>query len=94
MGIELQFELWQECNTRCSYCSLGKENMFTPDKFKMQSLDLAFKELSESNLIYDVVGFIGGEFFQGQLILIFTMMSRHLNLLIQNQMLQVLKNYG
>lgn len=67
MGKELQFELWQECNSRCTYCSLGKENMFTPDEFKLQSLELAYNELSNSNEIYDVIGFIGGEFFQGQL---------------------------
>ena len=67
MGKELQFELWQECNSRCTYCSLGKENMFTPDEFKLQSLELAYNELSNSNVIYDVIGFIGGEFFQGQL---------------------------
>ena len=67
MGKELQFELWQECNSRCTYCSLGKENMFTSDEFKLQSLELAYNELSNSNTIYDVIGFIGGEFFQGQL---------------------------
>ena len=67
MVNEIQYELWQECNSKCTYCSLGIENCHTPNEMKLQSLETTYNELSTTDKIYDVVGFIGGEFFQGQL---------------------------
>lgn len=64
----LQFELWRECNCRCTFCTLGKTNLYTPDKLKIEALDTAIKELKNIKKDeHEVVGFIGGEFFQGQL---------------------------
>jgi hypothetical protein len=65
----LQFELWQECNSRCAYCYLGSENRCTPDELKIKALDSTYEKISdlEQYKEYDVLSFIGGEFFQGQL---------------------------
>lgn len=65
----LQFELWQECNNDCKFCYLGKENRKTPKEVKLESLQRAFDTISDiSNYPeYNTIGFIGGEFFQGQL---------------------------
>lgn len=69
MGKTLQYELWHECNNHCVYCSLGrKDNCFTDDAAKISILDTTISEVSE--LVQgevDTLGFIGGEFFQGQL---------------------------
>ena len=65
----IQFELWQECNMRCTFCYLHEQNLKTPDAVKLDSIRAAHervKALRETQ-DYDTVGFIGGEFFQGQL---------------------------
>lgn len=65
----IQFELWQECNMRCTFCYLHEQNLKTPDAVKLDSLRVAHervKALRETQ-DYDTVGFIGGEFFQGQM---------------------------
>lgn len=68
MGKVLQYELWQECNNFCDYCTLGKNIQKTSDEMKLEAINTAFNELS---LItkgeVSTIGFIGGEFFQGQL---------------------------
>ena len=66
----LQFELWQECNNHCDYCYLGSENRKTPDALKLASIKRALSAISNPKLLtqgYDCIGYIGGEFFQGQL---------------------------
>lgn len=65
----LQFELWQECNSLCDYCYLGKDNRFTSDARKLDSLRAAYAKISDMSNYpeFNVLGFIGGEFFQGQL---------------------------
>lgn len=66
----LQFELWQECNNHCVFCYLrAKGNRKTPDELKLKSLQETLKSLNNDELIkeYGCIGFIGGEFFQGQL---------------------------
>lgn len=65
----MQFELWQECNSLCKFCYLGKENRCTPNRLKEKVLDATFEKISDlSNYEeYDTLSFIGGEFFQGQL---------------------------
>lgn len=68
MGKILQYELWQECNNFCDYCTLGKNNECTSDDMKLEAIHTAITELQA--LVkgeVSTVGFIGGEFFQGQL---------------------------
>ena len=66
---QLQFELWQECNSKCTFCYLGRNNCKTPDNVKLDNMNRAIQMLSDSKTFeeYDTVAFIGGEFFQGQL---------------------------
>ena len=65
----MQFELWQECNSKCKFCYLGKENCHTPDELKLQSLQNAIDKISDLSIYkeYDTLSYLGGEFFQGQL---------------------------
>lgn len=65
----LQFELWQECNNDCTFCYLGKENKKTKDDLKIASLKRTYDKISDiSNYPeFNCIGYIGGEFFQGQL---------------------------
>lgn len=69
MKKQLQFQLWQECNSRCKFCYLGKENIKTPDKIKLLSLQKTIEKIHDLSLYqeYDTIAFLGGEFFQGQL---------------------------
>ena len=64
-----QFELWHECNNRCDFCYLHNENRSTSDEAKLLSLRATLKALDDPDLCkdYDCIGYIGGEFFQGQL---------------------------
>lgn len=66
---QIQFELWKECNSKCKFCYLGKDNGFTPSTLKIHNIQKALDILSNDDLFkeYDTVAFIGGEFFQGQL---------------------------
>ena len=45
-GKQLQFELWQECGAKCSYCYLGHLNICTPDEEKINTMDFALKSIS------------------------------------------------
>ena len=64
----LQFELWRECNCHCTFCTLGKDNLYTSNDLKLASLNTTINELqSLKKDEHEVIGFIGGEFFQGQL---------------------------
>jgi len=68
MGKTLQYELWQECNNRCKYCTLGKYAFHTPKEMKLEAITTAIVELQELKQgEVSTLGFIGGEFFQGQL---------------------------
>ena len=69
MGKQMQFELWQECNSLCKFCYLGKENRFTPDKLKKLACEKTLTKISDlSNYPeYDTLAYLGGEFFQGQM---------------------------
>lgn len=65
----LQFELWEECNSRCKFCYLGHNNICTPDHLKIKALDDALLFLNNKEKIadYNTLSYIGGEFFQGQM---------------------------
>ena len=69
MGKQLQVELWQECNSKCKFCYLGKENNYTPDVLKISACEKTLKLISDlSNYPeYDTLAYLGGEFFQGQM---------------------------
>lgn len=68
MSKQLQYELWRACNCRCTFCTLGEDNLFTPDYLKLKSLQVAIDEIRHIKKDeHEVIGFIGGEFFQGQL---------------------------
>lgn len=65
----LQFELWQECNNRCSFCYLGEGNKCTPDDLKIKALERILWTIDDPSIYFehDNLSYIGGEFFQGQL---------------------------
>lgn len=68
MGKVKQFELWRECNCKCTFCTLGDDNCKTPDEIKLKNMRDAYNEIRNYKAgEVDTVGFIGGEFFQGQL---------------------------
>jgi hypothetical protein len=68
MSKQLQYELWRECNCKCTFCTLGNDNLHTDEKLKLQSLQTAIDEIREFKPgEHEVLGFIGGDFFQGQL---------------------------
>jgi hypothetical protein len=60
----LQFELWKECNNNCRFCF----SRLQKDVDKLKSMNEIYEILS-SNIVqeYDTIGFIGGEFFNGQI---------------------------
>lgn len=65
---QLQFELWEECNSNCKFCYLGA-NKKIPDSQKITNLKKVIEKISDLSLYSEVscIGLIGGEFFQGQL---------------------------
>ncbi len=66
----IQFELWHECNNRCEYCYLREPfNRHTDDAIKIENLENCLKILNDESRMdgFELIGFIGGEFFQGQL---------------------------
>lgn len=69
MKKNLQYELWQECNNHCTYCTLGRSNnCYTSDDMKLEAINTALKEIKRLDVgEVSALGFIGGEFFQGQL---------------------------
>ena len=69
MKKQLQFQLWQECNSRCQFCYLGKQNRSTPKEIKIASARGALQKISDMKTWeeYSVVSYLGGQFFQGQL---------------------------
>ena len=68
MGKVKQYELWRECNCKCDFCTLGDDNCKTPDGIKLKNIEDAIKDIKSCKAgELDTIGFIGGEFFQGQL---------------------------
>lgn len=70
--VSIQFELWKQCNNFCEFCYLTKEQTkFVADEVKLENLkkvnvliDEYFETHSEQ---IKAIGFLGGEFFQGQM---------------------------
>ena len=68
MSEVVQYELWRECNCKCTFCTLGNDNNYTPNELKLKSIQTSIDEIKEMKPgEHKIVGFIGGEFFQGQL---------------------------
>ena len=68
MSKIVQYELWQECNNFCTYCTLGGNIKQTSDEMKLDAINTAIKEIQTFKQgEVSTIGFIGGEFFQGQL---------------------------
>ena len=66
--MKRQYELWQECNNFCTYCTLNTNNVKTPNELKVQAIKSTLGEIKQIKKDeVSVLGFIGGEFFQGQL---------------------------
>ena len=67
----LMIELWTECNNLCKFCYLGERNRTTSIEDKLKNMKDAKKIIEDTfdttTERYKAVGFIGGEFFQGQL---------------------------
>ena len=67
--MQLQFELWQECNSRCKFCYLDGDNKYTPENIKINSLTNSYNMISDMSNYpkIDTLAYLGGEFFQGQI---------------------------
>ena len=65
---QVQFELWEECNSKCKFCYLGHNNCETPVERKICGIQNAIDVITnlDSNE-YDTVSLMGGELFQGQM---------------------------
>lgn len=65
MNSFLQFELWKDCNNKCLFCF--NDNSCTTDTYKLNRLNFVLNELENPYSGIDTIGFIGGEFFDGQM---------------------------
>ena len=64
MSKFIQYELWKDCKCGCAFCY----NKGEPSSNKLHRLNLVKEKLlSEEIDLFDEIGFIGGEFFDGQL---------------------------
>lgn len=60
----LQFELWKDCHIGCSFCFNKHQN----DINKEESLNFVLNVLNNTDVSqYNEIGFIGGEFFNGEI---------------------------
>lgn len=70
-NVSMQFELWKQCNNFCDFCYLGDENKFVPKQTKlknMKKVNAAIDNYFSKNFEQiQAIGFLGGEFFQGQM---------------------------
>lgn len=64
----IQFELWKQCSNNCEFCWNKPHVFYNNSAQKIDRLHNALEEISSLDYNeYDVVGLIGGEFFEGQL---------------------------
>lgn len=64
MNKFLQFELWKDCNNKCLFCF--NDNSKTCVQNKIERINFVLDEMDKYTDI-EQIGFIGGEFFDGQL---------------------------
>ena len=63
-----QWELWQYCNSLCTFCYLGEDNRIHNKERQLQSMIDLTKAIDNMDFNeYNNISLIGGEFFQGQL---------------------------
>lgn len=69
MKKQIQFELWQDCNSKCDFCYLNWFSVDRSNEYKLKRIKEVLEVLEDDSLYetYDTVSLIGGEFFQGQL---------------------------
>lgn len=69
MKGQIQFELWQDCNSKCDFCYLNWFSIDRSKEYKLKRIHEVLTTLSDDSLYdsYDTVSLIGGEFFQGQI---------------------------
>lgn len=61
----IQYELWKDCKNNCKYCF---NKNIKPVRNKVSSLKYVLNSLREKNILPGTsIGFIGGEFFDGQM---------------------------
>lgn len=61
----LQFELWKDCNNKCKFCF--NNNATTSVQSKIERLNFVADKIQDIPKGITRIGFIGGEFFDGQL---------------------------
>lgn len=60
----LQYEMWKDCHLGCKFCC----NKGAPDLNKIQSLTFILEKLDDKEVAdFNEIGFIGGEFFNGEI---------------------------
>lgn len=69
--FSMQIELWKQCNNFCEFCYLEDQTKFTPENIKLANIQKAHK-IIDNHFKKDpeqikAIGFLGGEFFQGQM---------------------------
>ena len=52
MKKQMQFELWDECNSKCTFCHLCNKNNITPNKTKLKMIQDTLDKISDLS-IYD-----------------------------------------
>ena len=69
MVKQMQFELWQECNSKCKFCYLGFCNNKCSSEEKIKTMNFVLNKISDLSIYpeFDTIAFLGGEFFQGQM---------------------------
>jgi hypothetical protein len=64
-----QWEIWSMCNNLCDFCYLGRTNRSTDKDRQMKSLNDCFAKIKTLDFEkYNNISYIGGDFFQGQLV--------------------------
>ncbi len=64
MGKFIQYELWKDCHNQCQFCY----NKGEPKTNKIERLNYIIGKLTdEESLMFDEIGFIGGDFFHNQI---------------------------
>ena len=69
--VSMQFELWKQCNNCCEFCYLAGQNRYTPEEMKLENIEkvniLIDEYFNNNSEPIKAIGFLGGEFFQGQI---------------------------
>ena len=47
MKKQMQFELWDECNSKCTFCHLCNKNNITPNETKLNMIQDTLDKISD-----------------------------------------------